>query len=166
MADAGRIGFVLKGEYDNEFPYECLDVVTYNNVLYSAKRDTKGNPPIGDDDENWKVLIKNFVSGDFASREEIPTLVKVDGDTITKDADGTLHGTAEITVDTELSETSQNPVANATVAKEIKEHTHDERYYKKEIVNEKLNEINRDLGGLKFGVTEQGILTVTYDDGL
>lgn len=143
MADAGRIGFVLKGEYDSEISYEYLDVATYNNVLYAAKRDTKGSPPTGEDDENWKVLVKNMVNGDFSTIEEVPMLVKVDDITITKDADGTLHGTA---VDAELSEASQNPVANATVTKEI-------------------NEINQNLGGLKFGVTEDGILTVTYDDG-
>ena len=96
MADAGRIGFVLKGNYDNTTQYERLDVVTHNNVLYAAKRDTIGNAPTGEDDDNWKVLIRNMVNGDFASKDEVPTLVKVDGTTITKDTDGTLHGSSEI----------------------------------------------------------------------
>lgn len=131
MADAGKIGFTLKNEYDNAISYEYLDVVTYNNVLYCAKRDTVGNVPTGQDDDNWKVLVKNQVNGDFATKAEVPTLVKVDGDTITKDADGTLHGSAKIEVDTELSETSTNPLTNAKITEELgkkasKNHTHDE----------------------------------------
>lgn len=131
MADAGKIGFTLKNEYDNATPYEYLDVVTHNNILYCAKRDTVGNAPTGQDDDNWKVLVKNQVNGDFATKAEVPTLVKVDGDTITKDADGTLHGSAKIDVDMELSETSKNPLTNAKTTAELnkkasKEHTHDE----------------------------------------
>ena len=133
MADAGRIGFVLKddGNYDSATQYERLDVVTYNNVLYAAKRDTIGNAPTGEDDDNWKVLVKNQVNGDFATKAEVPTLVKVDGDTITKDADGTLRGSAQIDVDTELSEASTNPLTNAKITEELgkkasKNHTHDE----------------------------------------
>ena len=131
MADAGKIGFTLKNEYDNATPYEYLDVVTHNNILYCAKRDTVGNVPTGQDDDNWKVLVKNQVNGDFATREEVPTLVKVDGTTITKDADGTLHGSAEIDIDTELSETSTNALTNAKITEELgkkasKNHTHDE----------------------------------------
>lgn len=52
-------------------------------------------------------------------------------------------------------------------------HTHDTRYYtkeevdaKKEEIDTKVDELTRNMGGLKFGVTEDGILTVTYDDGL
>ena len=131
MADAGKIGFTLKNEYDNATPYEYLDVVTHNNILYCAKRDTVGNAPTGQDDDNWKVLVKNQVNGDFATKAEVPTLVKVDGTTITKDTDGTLHGSAKIEVDTELSEESTNPLTNAKTTIELgkkapKEHTHDE----------------------------------------
>ena len=150
MADAGRIGFVLKGNYDNTTQYERLDVVTHNNVLYAAKRDTIGNAPTGEDDDNWKVLIRNMVNGDFASKDEVPTLVKVDGTTITKDDDGTLHGSAEIDIDTELSETSTNPLTNAKITEELskkapKEHTHDELYYSKNAINETVNAINEQL---------------------
>ena len=131
MADAGKIGFTLKNEYDNATPYEYLDVVTHNNILYCAKRDTVGNAPAGQDDDNWKVLVKNQVNGDFATKAEVPTLVKVDGDTITKDTDGTLRGSAQIDVDTELSEVSTNPLTNAKITEELgkkasKNHTHDE----------------------------------------
>ena len=150
MADAGKIGFTLKNEYDNATPYEYLDVVTHNNILYCAKRDTVGNAPTGQDDDNWKVLVKNQVNGDFATKAEIPTLVKVDETTITKDDDGTLHGTAEIDIDTELSETSTNPLTNAKITEELskkapKEHTHDGSYYSKNAINETVNAINEQL---------------------
>ena len=150
MADAGRIGFVLKGNYDNTIKYERLDVITHNNVLYAAKRDTIGNAPTGEDDDNWKVLVKNQVNGDFATKAEVPTLVKVDGDTITKDTDGTLQGSAKIEVETELSEESENPLTNAKTTIELgkkapKEHTHDELYYSKNAINETVNAINEQL---------------------
>ena len=38
--------------------------------------------------------------------------------TITKDADGTLHGVSKIDVDSELSETSTNPVENKVIYQE------------------------------------------------
>ena len=42
---------------------------------------------------------------------------KVDGETITVDADGTLH--SKVTVDSELSKESENPVQNKVIAEEI-----------------------------------------------
>lgn len=44
---------------------------------------------------------------------------KPDGTTITVDEDGTLHGNSEVTVDSELSKESENPVQNKTVAEEL-----------------------------------------------
>ena len=41
--------------------------------------------------------------------------VKVDGTTITVDADGTIHGTNQTTVDSSLSSTSTNPVQNKVI---------------------------------------------------
>lgn len=43
-------------------------------------------------------------------------IVKPDGTTITVDPDGTIHGNASVTVDTELSTESTNPIANKAVA--------------------------------------------------
>ena len=33
MADAGKIGFTLKNEYDNATPYEYLDVTDMNKMI-------------------------------------------------------------------------------------------------------------------------------------
>jgi len=61
------------------------------------------------------------VSGiDIATTEKVG-IVKPDGSTITIDEDGTIHSnsTSTITVDTELSKDSENPIANKAVANEI-----------------------------------------------
>lgn len=54
-----------------------------------------------------------------ADKTEVPKLVKVDNDTITKDEDGTLHGAISIEVDSKLSTTSTNPVQNKIVTAAI-----------------------------------------------
>lgn len=41
----GKVGIVLKGEYNAETTYEKLDVVTYQGQSYCAKVDTIGNLP-------------------------------------------------------------------------------------------------------------------------
>ena len=43
-------------------------------------------------------------------------IVKPDGTTITVDSDGTIHGNESVTVDTELSTTSENPVQNKVIS--------------------------------------------------
>ena len=50
---------------------------------------------------------------------------------------------AQITVDSQLSETSTNPVQN-------------------KVISSKINELTSDLGGLSFSIRENGILRVTY----
>ena len=55
MNDAGRIGFLIKGEYDNTETYDFLDVVHYNNSSYVAKKLTIGNPP-ANNNKYWQTL--------------------------------------------------------------------------------------------------------------
>ena len=57
MNDAGRIGFVTSGEYNNTQTYDFLDVVYYGNSSYVAKKLTVGNPP-ADNNEYWQALAK------------------------------------------------------------------------------------------------------------
>ena len=64
-----------------------------------------------------------------ADKTEVPKLVKVDGETITKDENGVLHGVAEVTIDSALSDTSTNPVQNKVIksaldGKAASSHTH------------------------------------------
>ena len=44
FSDAGRIGFVIKGDYDATATYEFLDVVYSNNATYIARKVTTGDP--------------------------------------------------------------------------------------------------------------------------
>lgn len=60
MNDAGRIGFVVKGTYDNTATYDFLDAVYYNNATYVAKKLTVGNEPQSSS-EFWQVLVDGEV---------------------------------------------------------------------------------------------------------
>lgn len=61
----------------------------------------------------------NNIKNTYATQQQVPTLVKVDDKTITKDEDGTLHGAMSIEVDSELSDTSTNPVENSVITNEL-----------------------------------------------
>lgn len=61
----------------------------------------------------------NDILETYAEKTKVPSLVKVDGSTITKDEDGTLHGSTSIDIDSELSETSTNPVENRVITNEL-----------------------------------------------
>lgn len=67
-------------------------------------------------DGYWDCLAGELEN--YVLKTEAPKLVKVDDITITKDADGTLHGVSKIDVDSELSETSTNPVENKVIYQE------------------------------------------------
>lgn len=57
MADAGKIMFTLKGDYDETVPYEILDVVTYDSSLYVSRiNNNLGYAP--SDTEKWQLLIQ------------------------------------------------------------------------------------------------------------
>ena len=61
MNDAGRIGFLIKGTYDNTATYDFLDAVYYNNATYVAKKLTVGNKPQSSS-EFWQVLMDGEVN--------------------------------------------------------------------------------------------------------
>lgn len=60
MNDAGRIGFVIKGDYDSTATYEFLDVVFYGDSSYVAKKETTGNEP-ENSNEYWQILAKTKI---------------------------------------------------------------------------------------------------------
>ncbi len=70
--DAGRIGFLVKGEYQETETYRFLDVVYYNDSSYVAKKDTTGNRP-AENSEYWQILASAGQGGintdDFALKE-------------------------------------------------------------------------------------------------
>lgn len=57
MNNAGRIGFLIKGEYDNTVTYDFLDVVYYNGASYVAKKPTIGNAPARNN-EYWQIFAE------------------------------------------------------------------------------------------------------------
>lgn len=63
----------------------------------------------------------NNIQETYATQQQVPTLVKVDDKTITKDEDGTLHGAISIEVDSELSTTSMNPVQNKVITQALQQ---------------------------------------------
>ena len=63
----------------------------------------------------------NNIKDTYATKQQVPDLVKVDNETITKDENGILHGAMSVDVDSELSETSENPVQNKVITKALQE---------------------------------------------
>ncbi len=57
MNNAGRIGFLIKGEYEETAVYDFLDVVFYGGASYVAKKLTTGNAPERNN-EYWQVLAE------------------------------------------------------------------------------------------------------------
>ena len=71
MNDAGRVGFVIRGDYSATETYDFLDVVYYNGSSYVAKKLTTGNTPQASDDY-WQV-IANANSADISDETPIFT---------------------------------------------------------------------------------------------
>lgn len=137
MADAGKIMFTLKGDYDETVSYEILDVVTYDSSLYVSRiNNNLGYAP--SDTEKWQLLIQKSdvvgVKGD-AEADYRTGLVNItpkdiglgdlkyvafsgdynDLDNIPKDwEDNTLNTLAEIEAATE-----ENLIAGALAVKEL-----------------------------------------------
>lgn len=100
MAVIGRVAIVPKGEFDINASYKKLDMVLYpdDGNSYVAKKPVSGILPT--DTEYWmKSTDMNKVN---IATEQVAGIVKPDGDTITVDEDGTIHGSAK--VDTATSE--------------------------------------------------------------
>ena len=58
--DLGKVGMVMKGDYNSASTYETLDVVSYNNGLYVAKQ----NVPAGTAPTNttyWQAALTQWV---------------------------------------------------------------------------------------------------------
>lgn len=87
MAIAGRVAIVPKGDWSANATYKRLDVVTYNNTLYFAKKDV----PAGMVTSNTEYWSKSIVggAGAIATTEEAG-IVKPDGKSMSVDDSGTL----------------------------------------------------------------------------
>lgn len=63
MAIAGRVAIVPKGEWNSSISYEKLDVVSYNNALYMAKKPSVGQVPA--DGEYWMLCVQSIDYSEF-----------------------------------------------------------------------------------------------------
>lgn len=80
MNDAGRIGFVLKGDYNAATTYEFLDVVHYGHNSYAAKGTTTGNLPT--DTTYWQPITDGeFLTATDYATASVAGIVKPDGST-------------------------------------------------------------------------------------
>lgn len=98
MNDAGRIGFVIKGEYSTDETYDFLDVVYYKGDSYVAKKLTTGNTP-QKSDEYWQILAMGVDKDLYVKNTDYATpnkagIVKPDDKTIKVGSDGTIVGAA------------------------------------------------------------------------
>lgn len=60
----GRVGFVLKGAWDNSTSYEPLDVVIHNGNGYSALNPNQNVEPGSLGDTSWKLIVEKGDKGD------------------------------------------------------------------------------------------------------
>lgn len=87
MAIAGRVAIVPKGDWSADATYKRLDAVTYNNILYFAKK----NVPAGTATSNTEYWSKSIVGGVGAiAKPEEAGIVKPDGKSMSVDESGTL----------------------------------------------------------------------------
>ena len=69
----GKVGIVMKGDWNNASTYETLDAVSYSNGLYIAKQDVPANTA-PTNTTYWQVatdLSKVLVKGIFNSDAEV-----------------------------------------------------------------------------------------------
>ena len=74
MKDAGRIGFLIRGNYEEGATYDFLDIVYYAGNSYVAKKETTGNPPV-ENSEYWQI----FAAGDQGAKETAVNSLKWSG---------------------------------------------------------------------------------------
>lgn len=138
MAIAGRVAIVPKGDYSGTEIYSRLDMVYYNRNSYVAKKESVGILPT--DTEFWMLSA--------TSTPSTAAEVGYDGTASGLSADNLQSAIDEIVgdyvVDSQLSETSLNPVQNKVVTGAIKE-------------------TNNALGGIRFSVTENGLVRATWE---
>lgn len=90
MANLGNVAIKPKGEWVIGVTYKPLNAVTHNGNLYLALQENAVEP--SDDGVNWWLILE----GVPIATAEILGKSKPDGETITIDEDGTLHGASQV----------------------------------------------------------------------
>lgn len=121
MANAGRVAIVPKGDWDSSEAYKRLDAVTYNNILYIAKKVVPKNTAVTNTDY-WMPSVAGGVAVK-ATTKNIGQ-VQPDGETIEVDADGKISAKTALdtkptiiaTAEPNIVDTVESPmlVTNAT----------------------------------------------------
>lgn len=94
---AGRAAIVPKGDWSASVAYTRLDAVVNNNILYIAKIDVPSGTPLTD----TTYWFQSINGGEVPiATTTTAGKVKPDGTTITIDADGTIHGSANVNIAT------------------------------------------------------------------
>lgn len=106
--DIGKVCPTFGGEYVENTEYKRYTFVRYNKSFYVSKKDTSSLPTT----EDWQIVSTDAEVAVATLLEA--GIVKPDGVTITLGNDGTISA-LQVTVDTELSTTSNNAIANSTV---------------------------------------------------
>ncbi|WP_444240809.1 hypothetical protein [Eshraghiella crossota] len=121
MANAGRVAIVPKGDWDSSEAYKRLDAVTYNNILYIAKKVVPKNTAVTNTDY-WMPSV----AGGVAVKATTTNIgqVQPDGETIEVDADGKISAKTALdtkptiiaTAEPNIVDTVESPmlVTNAT----------------------------------------------------
>ena len=102
---AGKVAMRPLGPYEPTRAYEVLDIVEYEYSAYCCKQTSTGNTP-SRDSEYWMYLCSAPEMENLVLKTDIATdnklgIVRPDGETITIDANGVIHGAMETPIATE-----------------------------------------------------------------
>lgn len=124
MISAGRVLLMPRGAYDNNTPYEILDLVSYNGSSYVAKGPTKGNLPT--DTTYWQLSAYGGnaanVAGNFAVIEitSVATVQHLEGTLFVDESSQFMKATQTINVgDSIISGTNCTPTTVEQLINEV-----------------------------------------------
>ena len=157
MNNAGRIGFLIKGDYDSTATYDFLDVVFYDGASYVANTLTIGNQPERSN-EYWQVLAeggtlteKGDISETTIDFEEAENRVNVvSGETASTFAGKVRKWFADLgaaafhAVANNLTTTQEGFLLDARMGKELAD-KYDELNSAKDIINKNVSSIQSGL---------------------
>ena len=117
MTKAGKVSLVPRDEFVMGTAYTRLDMVTYQDCLYLAKKDSVNVEPING--EYWMYLMSNeTATADKAGK------VRPDGITISVNEDGTIsayHDKVIKSIEALQANTSEGYIVDGLVVKQILE---------------------------------------------
>lgn len=92
---AGRVGLVPRGEWDNYYDYKKLDLVTYDNRAYVARKSSCGIEPQGTLSEYWMLLLDAYLKDMLGATETVNGAHGLVPQPLAGDQDKVLSGSGE-----------------------------------------------------------------------